>query len=164
MRGAAFAGQELVEREAQVGDPRDRLALLRGLLQPAGEREEVAAPELVVAAHVLHMQARVALLGPVTAEVAVTGARTADAVREHDQRHRRAAGRGLGPVQPHRHEAVAGAVVPVEVEGLEAVELALIGGDDRRRRRASAASRSVALAQAPSNKAAEATATASVAG
>ena len=83
----------------------------RRMLETRQQSQPVALPQAAVAAHVLQVQAGDAMAGPVTPQVTVTIARTANAVGEHDQRHLPARHRRRQE-QPHRHATRACVIVP----------------------------------------------------
>jgi hypothetical protein len=95
--------QHAVEREAHVSCAIHRFSFLRGSLQAPYDAERLARPQVAIAADMLHVQARVAVRRPVAAEIAVSVARAANAVRENHQRHRAPCCGLLGPVQARRH-------------------------------------------------------------
>ena len=81
-----FAGQQLIQREAQVAGAGDRFSVLGGGLQATHHGPQAAAPQRAVASHMLHVKAGPAPCRPVCTEVGIAAARPADAVREHDHR------------------------------------------------------------------------------
>jgi hypothetical protein len=124
-QGAELATQHVAQRETQVVHPGDGFGILRGALQPPHQRQRAAcAPQAAVAAHMLQVQTGVALGSEVAAQVAVAAARTANAVREHHQRHGPGCRCLCWQVQAHGHGALPRGVRPVQIEGADAAFLA----------------------------------------
>ncbi len=75
--------REAVEGVAHVAGPFDGLAFLGGVLQAVEEQDRVAAPDRLVAADMLDVQAGVAAGRPPLAEIAVAPPRTAESPCEN---------------------------------------------------------------------------------
>ena len=112
---AMLALQQLVEREADVAHPVQGLAFGRSSLQASDQAKGIAEPELPVAADMLDMEAGHTLRRPISTQIAVALARTADAMRKNDQRQLRTRCDLCRPVQPHRHRTLAAGIDPIEV-------------------------------------------------